>query len=184
MKCILMNKNTKILCAEYNSALCAFTNIYEVYNITFAPYILNDIYDENNINSDSFKKCLNRWFQGRGIPSWRDKLDLLLHRLNISAPSELLDKSFGLSLSDQYWIKPYNVNVTYDEINFFDNDFDYVDFMEASLSKNSNKSFITSSLKTPNNTTDGMLKKAWIIENRTRYLLKSCYKNEILQPFN
>ena len=184
MKCILMNKNTKILCAEYDSTLCAFTNIYEVYNITFAPYILNDIYDENNINSDSFKKCLNRWFQGRGIPSWRDKLDLLLHRLNISAPSELLDKSFGLSLSDQYWIKPYNVNVTYDEINFFDNDFDYVDFMEASLSKNSNKSFITSSLKTPNNTTDGMLKKAWIIENKTRYLLKSGYKNEILQPFN
>ena len=47
MKCILMNKNTKILCAEYDSTLCAFTNIYEVYNITFAPYILNDIYDEN-----------------------------------------------------------------------------------------------------------------------------------------
>ena len=116
MKCILMNKNTKILCAEYDSTLCAFTNIYEVYNITFAPYILNDIYDENNINRKKKKKCLNRWFQGRGIPSWRDKLDLLLHRLNISAPSELLDKSFGLSLSDQYWIKPYNVNVTYDSI--------------------------------------------------------------------
>ena len=41
-----------------------------------------------------------------------------------------------------------------------------------------------SSLKTPNNTTDGMLKKAWIIENGTRYLLKGGYKNELLQPFN
>ena len=29
-----------------------------------------------------------------------------------------------------------------------------------------------------------MLKKAWIIENGTRYLLKGGYKNEILQPFN
>lgn len=76
MKRILMNKNTKILCAEYESDLCVFTNIYEVYNIIYAPYILNDIYDENNINSDSFKKSLNRWFQERGIPSWRDKLDL------------------------------------------------------------------------------------------------------------
>ncbi len=46
MKRILMNKNTKILCAEYDSTLCVFTNIYEVYNITFTPYILNDIYDE------------------------------------------------------------------------------------------------------------------------------------------
>lgn len=40
------------------------------------------------------------------------------------------------------------------------------------------------SLKTPNNTTDGMLKKAWIIEDGTRYLLKGGYKNETLQPFN
>ena len=29
-----------------------------------------------------------------------------------------------------------------------------------------------------------MLKKAWIIENKTRYLLKGEYKNELLQPFN
>ena len=29
-----------------------------------------------------------------------------------------------------------------------------------------------------------MLKKAWIIENGTRYLLKGEYKNELLQPFN
>ena len=29
-----------------------------------------------------------------------------------------------------------------------------------------------------------MLKKAWIIEDGTRYLLKGGYKNEILQPFN
>ena len=40
------------------------------------------------------------------------------------------------------------------------------------------------SLKTPNNTTDVMLKKAWIIENGKRYLLKGGYKNELLQPFN
>ena len=183
MKCILMNKNTKVLCAEYDNILCGFTNIYEVYNIAYAPLILNDIYDKNE-NADNFKINLNKWFQGRGIPSWRDKLDLLLHRLNILAPTELLDKSFGLSLSDQYWLKPYDVNITYDEINFFDNDFDYVEFMEASLSKNSNKKYNVSSLKTPNNTTDGMLKKAWIIDGKTRYLLKSGYRNEILQPFN
>lgn len=56
--------------------------------------------------------------------------------------------------------------------------------MEASLSKNSKTITSEKSLKTPNNTTDGMLKKAWIIEGNTRYLLKGGYKNEILQPFN
>ena len=81
-------------------------------------------------------------------------------------------------------MKPYNSNIKYDDINFFDNDFDYAEFMEASLSKNSNIIQDISSLKTPNNTTDGMLKKAWIIEDGVRYLLKGGYKNETIQPFD
>lgn len=184
MKCILMNKNTEILLADYDSANGVFSKIYEVYNIDYAPYILKSFYIENEINDTPFRTNLSEWFKERGIPSWRDKLDLLLHRLNITAPSELLDKAFGLSLSDQYWIKPYDLEVKYDDINFFDNDFEYSEFLEASLSKNSNVITNEKSLKTPNNTTDGMLKKAWIIENKVRYLLKGGYKNELLQPFN
>lgn len=184
MKCILMNKNTEVLVAEYDSANGVFSKIYDVYNIDYAPYILKSFYIENEINDTPFRTNLSEWFKGRGIPSWRDKLDLLLHRLNITAPSELLDKAFGLSLSDQYWLKPFDVDVKYDDINFFDNDFDYSEFLEASLSKNSKVITNESSLKTPNNTTDGMLKKAWIIEDGIRYLLKGGYKNELLQPFN
>ena len=184
MKCILMNKNVEILIAEYDTVPSVFTKIYEVKDINYAPYILKSFYIENNINNNSFRTNLNEWFKGRGIPSWRDKLDLLLHRLNITAPYELLDKAFGLSLSDQYWLKPYNSNISYNDINFFDNDFDYAEFMEASLSINSKTITKEASLKTPNNTTDGMLKKAWIIDNGTRYLLKGGYKNETLQPFN
>ena len=184
MKCILMNKNTEVLLTEYDSASSTFTKIYEVYNIEYAPYILKNLYNEKDFNDNSFRINLSKWFQGRGIPSWRDKLDILLHRLNIIAPSELLDKYFGLSLSDQYWLKPINTSISYDDINFFDNDFDYTEFLEASLSKNSNSIVSALSLNTPNNTTDGMLRKAWIIENDTRYLLKSGYKNELLQPFN
>ena len=177
MKCILMNKNTEVLVSEYLDNLGVFSKIYEIKNIDYAPLIINK-------NKEDIIKVLNDWFKGRGIPLWRDKLDLLLNRLNISTPSELLDKAFGLSLSDQYWLKPYNLDICYDDINFFDNDFDYTEFMEASLSKNSKIITNDKSLRTPNNTTDGMLKKAWIIENGTRYLLKGGYKNELLQPFN
>ena len=177
MKCILMNKNTEVLVSEYLENLGVFSKIYEIKNIDYAPLIINK-------NKEDKIKVLNDWFKGRGIPLWRDKLDLLLNRLNISTPSELLDKAFGLSLSDQYWLKPYNLDTCYDDINFFDNDFEYTEFMEASLSKNSKIITNDKSLRTPNNTTDGMLKKAWIIENGTRYLLKGGYKNELLQPFN
>ncbi len=184
MKVVLMNKNVEILIAEYDTATSVFTKIYDVKDINYAPYILKSFYIENDINDTPFRTNLSEWFKGRGIPSWRDKLDLLLHRLNITAPYELLDKAFGLSLSDQYWLKPYDSNISYDDINFFDNDFDYAEFMEASLSINSSQITKETSLKTPNNTTDGMLKKAWIIDNGIRYLLKSGYKNDSLQPFN
>ena len=174
-----MNKNTEVLLAEYDSGLGVFSKIYAIYNLNYAPYILK-CFD----NDTSFRTNLSKWFQGRGIPSWRDKLELLLHRLNIITSSELLDKAFGLSLSDQYWLKPYGADIKYDDINFFDHDFDYIEFMEASLSKNSKMITREASLMTPNNTTDGMLKKAWIIEDGVRYLLKGGYKNEVMQPFN
>ncbi len=179
-----MNKNIEILAAEYDTANGVFLKVLDVYNIEYAPYILKRFYIKDDINNVPFRTNLSEWFRGRGIPSWRDKLDLLLHRLDISASTELLDKAFGLSLSDQYWLKPFNSDIKYDDINFFDHDFDYAEFLEASLSLNSKVIKKETSLKTPNNTTDGMLKKAWIIEDGIRYLLKSGYKNEILQPFN
>ena len=184
MKRILMNKNIEVLIVEYNETSKFFDYIYEVKSINYAPYILRGFYIKNDINDTVFRTNLSEWFKGRGIPSWRDKLDLLLHRLNITAPYELLDKAFGLSLSDQYWLKPCDSDILYDDINFFDNDFDYAEFMEASLSTNSRAITKETSLKTTNNTTDGMLKKAWIIDKGTRYLLKGGYKSETLQPFN
>lgn len=180
MKCILMNKDVEVMTLEYDSISCSFTKIYNVSNMEYAPYIISRSSNDN----DALLKRVSRWFLGRGIPSWRDRLDLLLHRLNIIAPNELLNKAFGLSLSDQYWLKPFDTNIKYNDINFFDNDFDYSEFLEASLSKNSSTIINENSLKTPNNTTDGMLKKAWVIEDGIRYLLKSGYKTEVLQPFN
>ena len=40
MKCILMNKNTEVLVAEYNTVSKFFDRIIEVKNIDYAPYIL------------------------------------------------------------------------------------------------------------------------------------------------
>ena len=40
MKYTLMNKNTKVLQAEYDSDIGGFTKIYKVYDLNYAPYIL------------------------------------------------------------------------------------------------------------------------------------------------
>lgn len=179
MKCTLMNKNNEFLVAEYNETLSVFTEIYEIKNIEYAPVILFSDYQKNiNITSS-----LTDWFIGRGIPSLRDNLDILLARLNISSPKELLDKAFGLSLTDQYWVKPYESDVTYADINFFEHDFEDIDFTNATFS---NDFYFSTkiSLISPNNTTDGRLKKTWIIEDGKRYLLKGGFKTEVMQPFN
>ena len=108
---------------------------------------------------------------------------MLLAKLNISTPTELLDKAFGLSLSDQYWIKPFDSEIEYKDINFFEHDFEDSEFTSVTFS-NTRDSNTKISLISPNNTTAGRLKKTWIIENGKRYLLKGGYKNEVMQPFN
>src|SRR5699024_855867 len=129
-------------------------------NIEFSPVILYNLYI-NNKDDNVLLEQLTEWFKGRGIPSWRDDLDLLLAKLNISTPIILLDKAFGLSLSDQYWIKPYDSKIEYKDINFFYHDFKDSDFTNATFSNNI-ESNTEISLISPNNTTDGRLKKTWI----------------------
>ncbi len=179
MKCTLMNKNKEVLVAEYNEILKVFTDIYEVKNIDYAPLIIFNSYSKGK----NITPILTDWFKGRGIPSWRDDLDLLLVKLNVTSPNELLDKAFGLSLSDQYWVKPTTSNIEHKDINFFEHDFEDSEFTNATFGTELNSS-TKISLISPNNTTDGRLKKTWKLENNKRYLLKGAYKNEVMQPFN
>lgn len=174
-----MNKNKEVLVAEYNEILKVFTDIYEVKNIDYAPLIIFNSYSKGK----NITPILTDWFKGRGIPSWRDDLDLLLVKLNVTSPNELLDKAFGLSLSDQYWVKPTTSNIEHKDINFFEHDFEDSEFTNATFGTELNSS-TKISLISPNNTTDGRLKKTWKLENNKRYLLKGAYKNEVMQPFN
>ena len=180
MKYVLMNKNTEVLIANYDEGIKVFDKIIEIRNIEYAPLIIKKSYEMK----EDFRFNLNDWFIGRGIPSWRDELDMLLARLNISTPLELFDRAFALSLSDQYWIKQVGSNIKYEDVNFFDHDFDSAEFVEASFSDNYDSITREETLMSPNNTTNGMLKKSWIIEDGKRYLLKGGYKNDYLQPFN
>ena len=175
----LMNKNNPVLEAEYNEASKGFTSIYKIIDIKYAPLI---IYKELKENKD-ITSILNDWYKGRGIPSLRDDLDLLLTRLNITSPETLLNKAYALSLTDQYWVKPSTSNIRHEDINFFDHSFKDSEFIEATFGSHS-FSNTKISLISPNNTTDGRLKKTWIIENNIRYLLKGGYKEVGLQPFN
>lgn len=183
MKYILMNKNASIMLIEYNTTFNGIENIYDIYNIEYAPLSISNA---NKTLEANLLKQINDWFKERGIPSWRKDLEKLLEKLNVSSKEELLNKSYALSLSDQYWLKEENSNVKWQDINFFTNDFEYEAYLEALL--DSSSSLTTSKdkaiLRSPNNTTDGMLQKGWIIENGKRILVKGTYTSSREEPFN
>lgn len=182
MKCILMNKNQKIMSIEYNS-YNVISKIYEIYNIEYAPLA---VFNASKNRSSSLTKTVNDWFRGRGIPSWRKDLEKLLDKLGVSSSVELLNKYYGLSLSDQYWLKNVNSAVKWEDINFFTNDFEYEAYLDASLDSSS-KSIVSldkNIFKSPNNTTDGMLQKGWIIESGKRVLVKRTYTSNKEEPIN
>lgn len=182
MSCVLMNKNTPVMLIDYSKVDNAITNIIEIYNIEYAPLAIFNAYNDK---SQSLVKESNAWFRGRGIPSWRKDLENLLEKLNVSSPEELLNKSFSLSLSDQYWLKDSEISIKWEDINFFTNDFLYEAYLEASLDSSSNEiSTDKNVLRSPNNTTDGMLQKGWIIEGDKRVLVKGTYTFNREEPFN
>ena len=179
MQYYLMNKNKKIARIEYDTNVPGITKIYEKYDFDYAPL---SVYSSQLKKEQNEIKVLNDWFKGRGIPNWRKDLDILMLKLNINMPEELLDKAFGLSLSDQYWINPVENPLKWEDINFFQNDFKFAGFLAASFSNEELKEKVD--LHSPNNTSDGMIKKSWIIENGKRILVKGTFLGSNQEPIN
>lgn len=116
---------------------------------------------------------LNTWWLSRTIPASRENIEELLEVVNMHFSQQLLEKSFGLSLTDQYWIMPFNVNLDWHKINFFENVFsEDVGDVLTGIKSIDLKNDILDPLS-PDNTSDGMLKKKWKIINGKRCLLKS-----------
>lgn len=146
-------------------------DIVEIYNEAYAPVGVR-------LNS---RNSVYEWWRGRSIPASREGLDMLLAQLGYSSRNTLALKAFGLSLSDQYWIRPVGSDLEWDKINFFQNDFS-IDVGQAffdhkSMSRNIN-------LLSPDNTSDGWLKKKWIMKNDQRYLVKASSKPFKQEPYN
>ncbi|GHV00095.1 hypothetical protein FACS1894211_06710 [Clostridia bacterium] len=125
--------------------------------------------------------ALREWWKGRAIPASRDGLNDFLESLGLVFPQELLDKSLGLSLSDQYWISPVGDDLKWSEVNFFQNSFseDVGDILFGRAEVADKKDI---SLMSPDNTSDGVLKKKWKIIDGKRYLIKGSskpYKQEV-----
>ena len=105
-------------------------------------------------------------------------------RVNVSDVNEtqkLLDKCLGLSLSDQYWIRPIHSDIQWSEINFFEHSFSE-DVGNILFGRGSSSAQM--SLMSPDNTSDGWLKKKWKIIDGKRCLIKGGSGATQQEPYN
>lgn len=126
------------------------------------------------------RAALNEWWVGRAIPASRAGLRHLLEELQITAPQKLLEKCLGLSLSDAYWICPENRNLRWAQVNFHENPFSE-DVGNILFGGGAGGQI---SLMSPDNTSDGWLRKKWTIQNGKRCLVKGGSGALQQEPYN
>ena len=178
MKYTLMHKNIAVADVEIDEDLGVITSIDNISAKKHLPVgVVHQLRREETVD----RYAMNHWWAGRSIPASRTGVADALETLGVYSSKQLLTKCLGLSLSDHYWLRPYDSNITWEAVNFFDNDFsdDIGDVLFGTNTKNDGFDFVS-----PDNTSDGNLQKRWKIIDGKRCLVKSGSDPYSQQPFN
>lgn len=175
MKCTLMHKSIAVAELELDDATGFIQKIKKVYAEEHLP--VGVPVKRGKVD----RVALNEWWTDRSIPTSRSGIREALQTLDIANTKMLLIRCFGLSLSDQYWICPEGSGLTWDKVNFFENSFsDDIGDVLFGANKKENAFDFTS----PDNTSDGNLRKRWKIIGGKRCLVKGGSNPFRQQPFN
>lgn len=166
MNRVLMCRNHPVLEFAYSSNAGLILEVGDVFDPSRVPV---GMYVDGQPRPDS--DSVTAWWRSRGIPATRDGLRTLLMATGIPSGKELLDRSMGLSLSDQYWIRPAAMDaLRWEDLNFFHNDFDER-LGKALFTGDSSR---IGDVNTPDVTSAGDLPKRWIIrDDGVRTLIKA-----------
>lgn len=115
---------------------------------------------------------LGEWWKLRAIPDSRKGIRQVLSRLSEETSQSLMLSSYGLSLTDHYWIQPVGQELYWKDLNFYENNFEdeLGDILTDSERDRSDSDGI--SKLSPSVSVNGDMKKKWIIRKGGRYLLK------------
>lgn len=131
-------------------------------------------------SNEIYAQQMLTWIRHRGLAESRSDLSIIMQMAGAGNTIELMMNSYGLNLSDQYWLHKASENLNWKDINFFDNNFKEV-INEEYSSFNHNKIIIS-----PNFTVDGTMRKWWTIDNsnNSRILIKESLRNVKQEPYN
>ena len=175
MKCTLMHKRIPVAELELDEDTGLIQKVGKIYAPEHLP--VGVIPRQGRVDRSVF----NDWWTERSIPASRSGVREALETLEISNTRMLLLRCLGLSLSDQYWIRPEGAELQWEKINFFNNPFseDIGDVLFGGDKKANALDF-----SSPDSTSDGNLKKRWKIIDGKRCLIKGGSNPFRQQPFN
>ena len=175
MEYTLMHKSIPVLDIVLDEATSSIQKIRKVYRPEHLPF------GTASKHAGTDRAALNAWWIDRSIPASRSGVRKALETLGLPNTQILLTRCFGLSLSDQYWIRPSGSDLQWERVNFFTNPFseDIGDVLLGKAAAGTNFDF-----RSPDNTSDGFLKKRWKIIGGKRCLLKAGSNPFMQQPFN
>ena len=115
---------------------------------------------------------LGEWWKLRAIPDSRKGIRQVLSRLSEETSQSLMLSSYGLSLTDHYWIQPVGQELYWKDLNFYENDF--TDELGDILTDSERDQSVSDGISklSPSVSVNGDMKKKWIIREDGRYLLK------------
>lgn len=128
-------------------------------------------------------QMLRKWWQRRAVPMSQGKIQRILEQMGISTPQEYLVKNLGLSLTDHYWIKPLDMELGWQDINLFTNDFrDPVGDMQ--FNDQAEPLQLPENAFSPSSSVQGELRKKWIIVDGKRCLVKGNHGSNSQESLN
>ena len=169
MKYALLQKNYLVAILTIDTALGTITQINEIVDPHRLPLSVKHPYFKNNP-----VRALQAWMSDRLIPQSRDHLDEFLPNRSFSSIPKLSLQSLVLNLSDQYWLKPKDVSILWQEVNFYQND-----FADSKLDAHP-----TMQTRSPDYSTNGNLCKFWKIVDGQRVLYKAGRGPFYQEPLN
>ena len=115
---------------------------------------------------------LGEWWKLRAIPDSRKGIRQVLSRLSEATSQSLMLSSYGLSLTDHYWIQPVGQELYWKDLNFYENDFG--DELGDILTDSERERSVSGGISklSPSASVNGDMMKKWIIRGGGRYLLK------------
>lgn len=175
MKCTFLHKRIPVAELELDETTGAVLRINAVMEPAHLPIGVT------MKHGSADRKALNEWWLDRAIPASRSGIREALETLDVPGTGALMLRCFGLSLSDQYWFCPEGSGLTWDEVNFFENDFSED---VGNVLFGAGRSADPLNLSSPDNTSDGNLTKRWKVIEGKRCLIKGGSAPFRQQPFN